>query len=43
MKEKPQFEFVLKCFNLYLQGPGWEYETELPEWSKVEWVECDIE
>lgn len=22
-----------------LQGPGWEYETELPDWAKIEWVE----
>lgn len=21
------------------QGPGWDYETELPEWAKFDWVD----
>lgn len=24
---------------LFLQGPGWEFETELPDWARVDWVE----
>lgn len=33
-----------KCWHIffYLQGPGWEFETELPEWAKVDWVEPEI-
>ncbi|XP_022112342.2 RNA pseudouridylate synthase domain-containing protein 2 isoform X1 [Pieris rapae] len=23
------------------KGPGWEYETELPQWADVEWEEAD--
>lgn len=32
---------ILRIF-FCLQGPGWEFETELPEWAKVDWVEPDI-
>lgn len=28
----------LRCF----QGIGWEYETELPEWSNMEWTDNSI-
>lgn len=21
------------------QGPGWEYETELPDWASIDWIE----
>lgn len=24
---------------VYSQGPGWEYETELPDWASVDWTE----
>lgn len=24
-----------------LQGPGWEYETELPDWADVNWVDLE--
>lgn len=25
-----------------LQGPDWEYETELPDWARNDWTEEDI-
>jgi hypothetical protein len=29
----------LKKISFLLQGPGWDYETELPEWARVDWKE----
>lgn len=29
--------------NFFSQGPGWEYETPLPEWAKVDWMEYETE
>ncbi|CAH0556793.1 unnamed protein product [Brassicogethes aeneus] len=23
-------------------GPGWEFETELPDWARVDWIDIDI-
>lgn len=31
--------YLLYCF----QGPGWEYETELPDWARVDWTDVDQE
>lgn len=28
-------------FFFLLQGPGWEYETELPDWADVDWVDLE--
>lgn len=30
-----EFDYVV------FQGPGWDYETELPEWAKVDWIDSD--
>lgn len=30
-------------FSYHFQGPGWEYETPLPEWSKVDWIDFESE
>jgi hypothetical protein len=32
---------ILIAFLSYFtsQGPGWSYETELPEWARVDWNE----
>lgn len=28
-------------FSLFLQGPGWSYQTELPEWARIDWVDAE--
>ncbi|XP_076256013.1 pseudouridylate synthase RPUSD2-like isoform X4 [Rhynchophorus ferrugineus] len=38
---KPQ-DLVMYLHAWKYRGPGWEFETELPEWAKVDWVEPDI-
>jgi hypothetical protein len=32
---------LLMLFWTLLQGPGWSYETELPDWARVDWTEQD--
>lgn len=29
-------------FNLF-KGPGWEYETDLPDWASIDWIDEDCE
>ncbi|XP_066143649.1 pseudouridylate synthase RPUSD2-like isoform X1 [Euwallacea fornicatus] len=38
---KPQ-DLIMYLHAWKYRGPGWEYETELPEWAKVDWVDPDI-
>ncbi|KRT79082.1 hypothetical protein AMK59_8807 [Oryctes borbonicus] len=38
---KPQ-DLVMYLHAWKYKGPGWEYETELPEWARVDWVDPDI-
>ncbi|KAL1513461.1 hypothetical protein ABEB36_002869 [Hypothenemus hampei] len=38
---KPQ-DLVMYLHAWKYRGPGWEFETELPEWAKVDWVDSDI-
>lgn len=35
--------FPVFFFFPRFQGPGWEYETELPEWARVDWHDGDFE
>lgn len=36
------FAAVLRWWtNINSQGPGWDYETELPGWASVEWSETE--
>ncbi|CAO1371331.1 unnamed protein product [Diamesa hyperborea] len=35
---KPQ-DLVMYLHAWKYKGPGWEYETELPDWARVEWSE----
>ncbi|KAK6623538.1 hypothetical protein RUM43_009390 [Polyplax serrata] len=35
---KPK-DLVMYLHAWKYRGPGWEYETELPDWAKIEWVE----
>ncbi|XP_058450314.1 pseudouridylate synthase RPUSD2-like isoform X1 [Malaya genurostris] len=39
---KPQ-DLVMYLHAWKYKGPGWEYETELPEWARVDWAEHDFE
>uniref|UniRef100_A0A182QC43 Pseudouridylate synthase RPUSD2 n=1 Tax=Anopheles farauti TaxID=69004 RepID=A0A182QC43_9DIPT len=39
---KPQ-DLVMYLHAWKYKGPGWEYETELPEWAKVDWHDNDFE
>ncbi|XP_055295687.1 pseudouridylate synthase RPUSD2-like isoform X2 [Sitodiplosis mosellana] len=39
---KPQ-DLVMYLHAWKYQGPGWEYETPLPEWAKVAWVDYESE
>ncbi|XP_031617525.1 RNA pseudouridylate synthase domain-containing protein 2-like isoform X1 [Contarinia nasturtii] len=39
---KPQ-DLVMYLHAWKYQGPGWEYETPLPEWAKVDWVDYESE
>uniref|UniRef100_A0AAR5PFR8 Pseudouridylate synthase RPUSD2 n=1 Tax=Dendroctonus ponderosae TaxID=77166 RepID=A0AAR5PFR8_DENPD len=38
---KPQ-DLVMYLHAWKYRGPGWEFETELPEWAKVDWADPDI-
>lgn len=38
---KPQ-DLVMYLHAWKYRGPGWEFETELPDWARVDWVEPDI-
>lgn len=31
--------FVLFC--VCFKGPGWDYQTELPDWARVDWIDVD--
>lgn len=37
--------YLQRLSNCYLllvfQGPGWSYETELPDWARIDWSEPD--
>ncbi|XP_073987102.1 pseudouridylate synthase RPUSD2-like isoform X11 [Rhodnius prolixus] len=37
---KPK-DLVMYLHAWKYQGPGWFYQTELPEWAKVDWVESE--
>ncbi|XP_019867757.2 pseudouridylate synthase RPUSD2 isoform X2 [Aethina tumida] len=37
---KPQ-DLVMYLHAWKYRGPGWEFETELPEWARVDWVDVD--
>nr|CAD7457044.1 unnamed protein product [Timema tahoe] len=37
---KPK-DLVMYLHAWKYQGPGWSYETELPEWARVDWTEDD--
>lgn len=37
---KPR-DLVMYLHAWKYRGPGWSYQTELPEWAKVDWVETD--
>uniref|UniRef100_A0A336LNY1 Pseudouridylate synthase RPUSD2 n=1 Tax=Culicoides sonorensis TaxID=179676 RepID=A0A336LNY1_CULSO len=39
---KPQ-DLVMYLHAWKYKGPGWEYETELPEWAQVEWQDLDYD
>ncbi|XP_065090802.1 pseudouridylate synthase RPUSD2-like isoform X2 [Ochlerotatus camptorhynchus] len=39
---KPQ-DLVMYLHAWKYKGPGWEYETELPEWARVDWHDNDFE
>ncbi|XP_053697758.1 pseudouridylate synthase RPUSD2 [Sabethes cyaneus] len=39
---KPQ-DLVMYLHAWKYKGPGWEYETELPDWARVDWPENDFE
>ncbi|XP_050081522.1 pseudouridylate synthase RPUSD2-like isoform X3 [Anopheles aquasalis] len=39
---KPQ-DLVMYLHAWKYKGPGWEYETELPEWARVDWRDTDFE
>ncbi|XP_055644221.1 pseudouridylate synthase RPUSD2-like isoform X1 [Toxorhynchites rutilus septentrionalis] len=39
---KPQ-DLVMYLHAWKYKGPGWEYETGLPEWARVDWTENDFE
>lgn len=39
---KPQ-DLVMYLHAWKYKGPGWEYETELPEWARVDWHDTDFE
>lgn len=39
---KPQ-DLVMYLHAWKYKGPGWEYETELPDWARVDWSELDCE
>lgn len=39
---KPQ-DLVMYLHAWKYKGPGWEYETELPEWARVDWHDADFE
>lgn len=36
-------KYFLFVYFVCPQGPGWEYETPLPEWAKVDWIDYDTE
>ncbi|XP_050309149.1 pseudouridylate synthase RPUSD2-like isoform X2 [Anthonomus grandis grandis] len=38
---KPQ-DLVMYLHAWKYRGPGWEFETELPDWARVDWVDTDI-
>nr|XP_022916743.1 uncharacterized protein C18B11.02c-like isoform X2 [Onthophagus taurus] len=35
---KPQ-DLVMYLHAWKYKGPGWEYETELPDWARVDWID----
>ncbi|XP_052864129.1 pseudouridylate synthase RPUSD2-like [Anopheles cruzii] len=39
---KPQ-DLVMYLHAWKYKGPGWGYETELPDWARVDWHETDFE
>lgn len=39
---KPQ-DLVMYLHAWKYKGPGWEYETELPDWARVDWTDLDCE
>ncbi|XP_035906992.1 RNA pseudouridylate synthase domain-containing protein 2-like isoform X5 [Anopheles stephensi] len=39
---KPQ-DLVMYLHAWKYKGPGWEYETELPEWARVDWQDNEFE
>ncbi|XP_055381899.1 pseudouridylate synthase RPUSD2-like [Condylostylus longicornis] len=39
---KPQ-DLVMYLHAWKYKGPGWEYETDLPNWAKIEWVDPTYE
>uniref|UniRef100_A0A8W7Q566 Pseudouridylate synthase RPUSD2 n=1 Tax=Anopheles coluzzii TaxID=1518534 RepID=A0A8W7Q566_ANOCL len=39
---KPQ-DLVMYLHAWKYKGPGWEYETELPEWARVDWHDNEFE
>ncbi|XP_055598085.1 pseudouridylate synthase RPUSD2-like isoform X3 [Uranotaenia lowii] len=39
---KPQ-DLVMYLHAWKYKGPGWEFETELPEWARVDWHDNDFE
>lgn len=38
-----QLSSKMSFWSFWRQGPGWEYETELPDWAKIDWVDYDCE
>ncbi|XP_064554002.1 pseudouridylate synthase RPUSD2 [Drosophila montana] len=38
---KPK-DLVMYLHAWKYKGPGWEYETELPNWAIADWDECDL-
>ncbi|RZF46026.1 hypothetical protein LSTR_LSTR004739 [Laodelphax striatellus] len=39
---KPR-DLVMYLHAWKYRGPGWSYETELPEWARVDWTESDAD
>lgn len=37
---KPQ-DLVMYLHAWKYKGPGWDYETELPDWARVDWIDSD--
>ncbi|XP_037048058.1 uncharacterized protein C18B11.02c-like isoform X4 [Bradysia coprophila] len=39
---KPQ-DLVMYLHAWKYRGPGWEYETDLPDWASIDWIDTDCE